>query len=112
MNIPVNNIFNFMDQSRLSIRLRNRRPVQKNIFGKNEPARKMIPYGHEKPNGYADKPGTGPAGESCKTCKFNVLLATKSPVHKCFLMRAQWDRSALTDIRVKSPACSKWEGKE
>lgn len=68
-------------------------------------------------NGYAAPPGTGPASETCKTCKFKVSCG--GPKHgraksfiKCELRRATWTHGEGTDILAGSPACSKWEKKD
>lgn len=71
---------------------------------------------HRKPtkkNGYAAIPGTGPAGETCKTCRFKVSSDGRSAKHflKCELRRATWTHGEGTDILARSPACSKWEAK-
>jgi hypothetical protein len=65
--------------------------------------------------GYAAPPGTGPAGESCKTCAHYTHghnsegRGRKWP--KCGLMRQLWTHGPGTDIRAGSPACRKWEAK-
>jgi len=62
------------------------------------------------PAGHAAPAGTGPAGESCRTCRH---LAPVTPggrrVHKCGLMRQRWTSSVRTDVRVSYPACACWE---
>jgi len=56
--------------------------------------------------------GSGPDGETCKSCKH----CTRSESHarkrfyKCGLMRAT--RGSATDIRLKDPACGRWEETE
>lgn len=60
-----------------------------------------------QPRGYADKPGTGPNGETCGTCKHRTTRQTKYP--KCLLTRSCWSASRRTDILVGAAACSKWE---
>lgn len=62
-----------------------------------------------QPRGYADHPGTGPAGETCKSCK-HIHRNQQAKVYlKCELTRACWTGGGKTDIRAGSPACSKWE---
>lgn len=57
---------------------------------------------------YAAMPGTGPEGETCGSCA-NLSGHTMSRRYrKCALTRAQWTRGPGTDIKVRSPACSKW----
>lgn len=64
------------------------------------------------PAGYAAAPGTGPAGETCATCKH--AMRSYGPKHyaKCELNRARWTHGIKTDIRLRTPACSKWEKAE
>lgn len=59
-----------------------------------------------KPAGYADIPGTGPAGKRCCDCKFDVAQSSgKRSWHKCRLMQDQWTGGRRTDILARSPAC-------
>lgn len=58
--------------------------------------------------GYADRPGTGPAGETCGSCRHHVTKRMSKKYHKCELTRACWTGGRGTDILVRSPACSKW----
>lgn len=71
---------------------------------------------HRKPTvkrGYAAAPGTGPEGQTCKTCQFKVSSDGRSAKHflKCELRRSTWTNGEGTDILARSPACSKWESK-
>lgn len=59
-----------------------------------------------QPRGYAHFPGTGPAGETCGSCKYNVSFGRW---HKCELARAIWTGGRGSDILVRAAACSKWE---
>lgn len=59
--------------------------------------------------GYAAQPGTGPEGETCKTCKHLRRKSLAKVYLKCELMRPVWTGGAKTDIKAKSPACAKWE---
>jgi len=62
-----------------------------------------------KGDGYAGTPGTGPAGETCKSCarlKRCDLTRTKT-VYKCGLCKAAWKPS--TDIVLHAPACAFWQ---
>lgn len=56
--------------------------------------------------GYAYHPGTGPAGETCKTCAHCVEFRRWK---KCRKAKAIWTGSRRTDILVGSPACKYWE---
>lgn len=66
----------------------------------------------EQAKGYAWRPGTGPADETCGTCKHPVRRSTGCRmVIKCGANRDAWTKSVRTDIRLRSPACKKWEAK-
>lgn len=58
------------------------------------------------PRGGADRPGTGPKGETCGSCE-NICRYRRYA--KCVLTQAAWTHSPRTDIRVGWAACSKWE---
>lgn len=63
-----------------------------------------------KPNGYAAPPGTGPKGETCKTCKNLARKGGCSRYYlKCLLVKARWTGGAGTDVKAGSPACAGWE---
>ena len=67
------------------------------------------PVKHKYPaNGYAARPGTGPAGETCKTCKHSCYHQRVRRFWKCRLMKDKWTHGYGTDIRLKSPACKEW----
>lgn len=59
-----------------------------------------------EPRGYFYHPGTGPANETCGTCKHRTGTKRYS---KCLLNRARWTCSRGTDILARSPACKYWE---
>lgn len=59
--------------------------------------------------GHAWAPGTGPKGETCKSCKHFVRRHFGKVFRKCGLMQQQWTNSYGTDIRASDPACLKWE---
>lgn len=59
-----------------------------------------------KQRGYADMPGTGPDGETCRTC---VHCVVQSGFSKCYLMAFRWTKGFATDILQRSPACKRWE---
>lgn len=66
-----------------------------------------------EPKGYAAVPGTGPAGETCRSCRHKVASNwTAKRYLKCALMQAHWTGGPGTDIRAGSPACARWEKKE
>lgn len=58
--------------------------------------------------GYAAAPGSGPAGETCRTCAhFSHVWSGR--YRKCELMARVWTRGPGTDIRAYAPACRFWE---
>ena len=59
--------------------------------------------------GYAAMPGTGPAGETCATCK-NCARFRKWA--KCRLIERKWTGGRATDVLMRSPACSRWERRD
>src|SRR5258708_34516181 len=60
--------------------------------------------------GYAAPPGTGPAGETCKTClHYTHGGSGNRKFPKCGLMRPLWTHGPGTDIKASSPACAKFE---
>lgn len=62
-----------------------------------------------QPKGYAAPPGTGPQGETCKTCKHIARIQCAKVYRKCGLMRANWTGGPGTDIKATAPACKLWE---
>lgn len=64
----------------------------------------------ETPKGYAAKPGTGPAGKTCRNCQHYTHVRSGAGVYrKCKLMEFRWSACYATDIRAGSPACSRFE---
>ena len=61
------------------------------------------------PQGHAGKPGTGPTGESCKTCEHLTRLMMGKTYLKCALTRASWTGGQGSDVRARDAACWKWE---
>lgn len=62
-----------------------------------------------KKTGHAWKPGTGPQGETCKTCAHLVRRRFSKVYLKCGLMKAQWTGGPGSDVKARDPACKKWE---
>lgn len=63
-----------------------------------------------QPKGNAAPIGSGPAGETCKTCAHSYCVKCAKTYHKCDLVKATGGPG--TDIRLKWAACSRWEKKE
>lgn len=79
------------------------------------PDSKRQTFSKRKPtriNGYAEAPGSGPDGETCKTCKFATAHQHAKRYWKCILRQRFWTGGAGSDIKLKSPACSRWESKD
>lgn len=69
-----------------------------------------VPHNRDTPRGYAATPGTGPAGETCRTCAHSCISHAYTRNHwKCELIKHRWTHGPGTDIRLKSPACHGWE---
>lgn len=88
------------------------------LFGDEVPMRppprsKLGPKGgkhYVKPWGYFAPPGTGPAGETCKTCAHIVARGNVAGRYlKCLRARGKWTGGRKSDILAGSPACSGWE---
>ncbi|MEN9575632.1 MAG: hypothetical protein RL514_3487 [Verrucomicrobiota bacterium] len=62
-----------------------------------------------KAKGYARPPGTGPAGEKCKTCDHCWRVEGGSKFFfKCDVIQFRWTHGPGTDIKANSPACELW----
>ncbi|MDH4229985.1 MAG: hypothetical protein OEW11_09640 [Nitrospirota bacterium] len=59
--------------------------------------------------GYAAQPGTGPAGETCGTCRHLARVQKAKTYRKCGLMQKHWTGGRGTDVKSASPACRHWE---
>lgn len=81
---------------------------QPSLFGTTLPphARFTAPL-----DGYAEKPGTRPVGQSCGTCAHCAFRQARSGrrFYKCDLIIGGWTRDTATDIRLSSPACRRHE---
>lgn len=78
---------------------------QLDVFGAAPTKQVKHPVG-----GYAARPGTGPAGEKCRTCACAYQRGGRVRSYwKCSLVKVTGGPG--TDIRLKSPACSQWRPK-
>lgn len=91
---------------------------EKDLFGKTITDMEKVFGAKESPlkgrklvTAYPAEPGTGPSGETCKTCKFKVKIRMGGVWYKCEKMRPHWSCSARTDIKMRSAACSYFEGR-
>ncbi|WP_375408557.1 hypothetical protein [uncultured Methylobacterium sp.] len=62
-----------------------------------------------RPKGYAALPGTGPAGETCRSCAHLVRKEMAKTYLKCGLMRPHWTGGTGTDVLARAPACRNWK---
>lgn len=62
-----------------------------------------------EPRGYAQPPGTGPAGEKCRTCKHYApsMLRSGKSYPKCALFTKP-THGRGSDILANAPACRLW----
>lgn len=59
--------------------------------------------------GWADKPGSGPEGETCGSCTYCEAFHYRKRYYKCAAREGDhWKGGRATDIRPLDPACSKW----
>lgn len=89
-------------------------PAEIDLFG--EPVIGPIPCvgvtGKRQPTkrkGYAAPPGSGPEGETCRSCRHYARVSHAKVYLKCALMYPHWTNGQGTDILGKSPACRLWE---
>jgi hypothetical protein len=83
------------------------------LFGREVPEPTVHVPGKRKPTvpkGYAAQPGSGPDGETCKTCAHYTRVHYQAGIfRKCGLNEAKWTHGPGSDIKARSPACAKWE---
>lgn len=65
-----------------------------------------------KKTGHAWQIGSGPTGETCKSCRHYTIKQMGGSYRKCGLMRQHWTSGPGTDIKASDPACKKWEKSE
>ena len=69
--------------------------------------------GRRRRCGYAARPGTGPKGMRCYSCKHCIKVQHDGVrSHKCELIASRWTYEAETDIKYNAPACSNWERRQ
>ena len=56
--------------------------------------------------------GSGPEGETCRTCRHYTLIEYANVYRKCGLMQKHWTKGAGTDIKAGWAACRCWEADE
>lgn len=77
-------------------------PVQHGAVKKRKPT---------KANGYAGIPGIGPEGKTCRDCDHIRRIRIGKTYIKCGLMQHAWTHGPGTDIKARTPACSKFEAR-
>ena len=74
------------------------------LFGES-----IVEQPKQRQNGYAAPPGTGPHGETCRSCKhYRSVRYHDKTYPKCWLMVKAWTHGYGSDIRASSPACRWW----
>ncbi len=88
--------------------------MQNDLFGVPITAASvMAKPGRPKKTGHAAPPGSGPAGETCKSCAhYSRAAGGRRAYPKCGLMRHAWTHGPGSDIKASSPACNRWEAKK
>jgi hypothetical protein len=75
------------------------------VTGEKRKRKEPIPRGHYRPK------GTGPAGETCGSCKHLYRNQMAKTYLKCGLATAIWTGGRASDVRAKDAACEGWEPK-
>ena len=87
-----------------------------NLFGEVVPIPVLQVTGKPKRSneakGYPAPKGSGPQGETCRSCQHATCVPAYSKNYwKCGLLRASWTKGLGSDIRLKAAACRHWEAK-
>ncbi len=62
-----------------------------------------------EPAGYVARPGGGPAGETCGSCRhIHRTTGTAKVYLKCGLASARWTGGRKSDVLSRSPSCWRW----
>lgn len=85
---------------------------QQDLFSDIGPRTPTEPPSRKKPPCTPAPIGSGPAGETCKTCKHSGYVQMANRYYKCGLMRKKWTNGPGSDIRLRWAACEKWEAIE
>ena len=87
----------------------------KDLFGREITVEQALLLKNRKttqPKGYAAQPGSGPKGETCKTCAHLVRKRYSRYHLKCWQNRGRWTNGPGSDIKASAPACRLWEKRE
>ena len=86
------------------------KPASTSLFGWDQP---LLPPAKRKsgqPKGNPSPIGSGPAGETCRSCAHAYCRSFAKTSWKCGLVKATGGPGS--DIRLKWAACSQWQKKE
>lgn len=79
------------------------------LFGWDQPMRPTKAK-RRQPKGNPSPIGSGPAGETCRTCVHSYCRSFAKTYWKC--ARTKATSGPGSDIRLKWQACSQWQKKE
>lgn len=69
----------------------------------------IIEAGPNWKRAYPAQPGTGPEGETCKTCEHLHRNRQAKVYLKCWKMQTVWTGGGGSDVKARAPACSQWQ---
>jgi hypothetical protein len=88
------------------------------FFDPNGPAmtpaeRRRLLHSPQRPkkSGHAARPGSGPIGQMCGSCRHLARKHMAKTYLKCALMERHWTGGGGTDVRARDLACTRWEAK-
>jgi hypothetical protein len=87
------------------------REVIEDLFGEVPPSPPRVSRAGLA-HGYVAPPGTGPAGETCRSCAFLYRNQLAKTYLKCWLNRGKWTGGHYSDVLARSPACMKWQRRD
>ena len=86
--------------------------TESDLFGGSLPVEKgepLLPTGAAAMRTTPALSGSGPKGETCRTCQYATRIGGYSKTfYKCGRTRESWTSSERTDIKLRWPACSEW----
>lgn len=80
------------------------------LFGWDQPMKPAIKAKRGQAKGSAAPIGSGPKGETCKTCQHAYCRKFAKTYWKCALVKATGGPGS--DIRLQWAACSRWQAKQ
>lgn len=87
--------------------------ITRDLFGQPLPQAPMLRKDGRRRRGcYASRPGTGPKGQRCNTCRHCIVVTQLGKrARKCELKAPIWTETEETNIKHNAPACRHWERK-